>query len=469
MSLWNNTPERPLSDFSPSLLQNDAAERVMSRDECEALFDRILGLTKGGGHTSVSIDGRWTGNLRWARNRVTTSGDTRNIVVRIVRSINGARGEMGTNKIDDDSLRLAIEGAERLVLYNREDLDAVPMPKEQRYLNPDVWSDKTYNLTARDRSSTARDLVSPAAEQSLLSAGYVQVEAFSNAIFNTMGMNAYYPSTRAEYSVTVRDPARSASGWAGVDQRDWELINAQEISERAMQKCIDSADPQVIEPGRYTTIFEAQATHDLFVSAIRSLDRYAAELFNTVYTLSPGQSKIGETMMDKRIVVSTDPMDPDAGYVPFDSDGYPFKPTTWIENGVLRELAYGRSYALSQLGHGIPQPNPGAYRMNGGTATIEEMISGTARGLLVTRLNNVTVLNGTTLMSTGTTRDGLWLIERGQIKHAVKNFRFTDSPMFALNNLEQMGVPTKVLAPYPAVVPPIKVQDFNFSSLADAI
>lgn len=445
------------------------SERVMSRSECESLFERILGLTSGAGHTSVSINGRWTGNLRWARNRVTTSGDTRDVVIRIIRSINGARGEMGTNKLDDASLRIAIEGAERLVLYNRENLDAVPMPKEQKYLQPDVWSDRTYDLDARTRSEAARNLVMPAVDKSLLSAGYIQVDALSNAIFNTMGMNAYYASTRSEYSVTVRDPATNASGWAGVDQIDWDLIDTDAISQRALDKCLNSADPRVIEPGRYTTILEPQATHDFFVSAIRSLDRYASELFNTVYTLSPGQSKIGESMLDKRITVSTDPMDPDAGYVPFDSDGYPFKPTTWLDKGVLKELAYGRSYALSQLGHGVPQPNPGAYRMHGGTTTVEEMISRTPRGVLVTRFNNVTVLNGTTLMSTGTTRDGFWLIERGEIKYAIKNLRFTESPMFVLNNLEDIGVPAKALAPYPAMVPPVKVRDFNFSSLADAV
>jgi predicted Zn-dependent protease len=121
-----------------------------------------------------------------------------------------------------------------------------------------------------------------------------------------------------------------------------------------------------------------------------------------------------------------------------------------------------------------------AYRMSGGTTSIEEMIASTQRGLLITRFTDIRGLDGNSLLSTGLTRDGMWLIEHGKISKSVKNFRFTESPLFVLNSIEQLGVPVPVFRPVrdayeqgiplrPAIVPPLKARDFSFTSTIDAI
>jgi len=312
-------------------------------------------------------------------------------------------------------------------------------------------------------------LTEPVVAQQLVAAGYLQTGVTVRSIYNTSGMNAYYAATQAEYSTTVRNPQGTGSGWAGVTKQDWSAIDAKTITSLALKKCVDSADPRAIEPGRYTVIMEPQAVHNLFVFVIYALDRYAAENFQTVFTLRPGQSKIGVKVFDDRLTVSTDPMDPEAGYIPFDYEGYPYRAVKWVENGVLKELAYTRQYALSQLGHGVPLPNPNAYRLSGGTTSLDEMIASTERGLLVTRFGGVNTLDGASLLMTGVSRDGLWLVEKGKIKFPVKNMRFTDSPIFAFNNIEQLGIPQRVYNWSPAIVPPIKVRDFNFSSMSDAV
>jgi predicted Zn-dependent protease len=114
--------------------------------------------------------------------------------------------------------------------------------------------------------------------------------------------------------------------------------------------------------------------------------------------------------------------------------------------------------------------------MSGGDTSVDEMIATTKRGLLVTRFSNLRGLDGTSLLSTGLTRDGLWLVENGKISKAVKNFRFTESPLFMLNSIEQLGVPVRVFRPTgtggeltPGIVPPLKVRDFSFTSAIDAI
>jgi predicted Zn-dependent protease len=460
----------PRSLFDPAgRAASDAPARYLSREACDALFQRIVRLAKGGGDTAVRIDSRWTGNFRWARNAPSTAGDTADHTVSITRNIRGAMSNITTNKFDDASLTLALQTAERLIQFYGENKDAAPLPGKQQYLKPQLWSEATYELGAEPRSSAARALAEPAVQAKLLSAGYLQVGASSSAVLSTTGMDAYYAATAAEFSATVRNPGGTGSGWAGISQKDWSAIDAPALAAIAQKKCVDSSDPRAVEPGRYTLIMEPQAVHQMMAQAIYQLDRYSAENFNTVYTLRPGQSKIGLKVFDERVTLGTDPMDPEMGYVPFDYQGFPYRPVTWVDRGVLKELAYTRDYALSQLGHGVPLPNPYAYRMSGGDTSIEEMIASTKRGLLVTRFNNVNVLHGPSLLSTGTSRDGLWLVENGKIKFPVKNMRFTESPMFIFNNIAQLGKPVRVYSGNPTTVPPVKVLDFNFSSLADAV
>jgi predicted Zn-dependent protease len=313
--------------------------------------------------------------------------------------------------------------------------------------------------------------VAPVRERGLQAAGYLEVTADARSVFNTSGMAEYYRGTTAQYSVTVRNAEGTGSGWAGMDHNEFTKIDTAAITQRAMQKCIDSADPRTIEPGRYTAILEPQAVHDLFIWAILELSRVAAERNRTAYTLSPGQSKLGLRMLDPRLTVSTDPMDPECSYFPFDGQGEPYKATKWFTDGILTELSYDANYALQELGSAIPQPNSCAYRIDGSgpPVSIEEMIASTQRGVLVTRFSGVELTDVLSLSCTGVTRDGLWLIERGKISHPIKNFRFNTSPLFVFNDVELIGTPTRVLAGSPAVVPAMRVRDFNFTSLADAV
>src|SRR5690606_20128337 len=170
-----------------------------------------------------------------------------------------------------------------------------------------------------------------------------------------------------------------------------------------------------------------------------------------------------------RITISADPSDPEAPFVPFAGDGSPYRPVKWIEDGVLRQLAYPRFYANQVLNKPDPLYNSGSFRMSGGNTSIEEMIARTERGLLVTRLVNVRLVDLNSLLCTGTTADGLWLIERGEITRPVKNFRFRESPLYAFNSLEALGEPVRVLQYMPVIVPPALVHDFSMTSLADAV
>lgn len=478
----------------------------MSNAECDTLAKRVAAMAVGGGESGVSIDSVWLGNVRYARNEISTSGDIRNNSVLVTRGIRGAAAAMHGNQIDDEDLEAAVRRAERVMRTQEERGGAVfeehfttlapdqprtaqgphtPMSADDEqaalqslvqtpelYEKPTIFFDTTYALDMSRRAEVVLPLIESARTANVFAAGYVQVSATGRAVINSVGQALYYPFTQAQFSVTVRDPSGTGSGWAGVDWSDWSRIDPQRLSDIALEKCLHSRNPVAVEPGRYTVVLEPQAVGNLcdWMFRASTFDRAAAERGAGPFSKRNGDSKIGERIVDPRISVGADPMDPDLGFPPFNGAGEVYHPATWIEDGILKQLPYPRSYAIKKLGQNTGLPNSFAYRMSGGTSTIDDMIASTKRGILVTRFSDTRIIEENSLLCVGFTRDGLWLIENGKISKAIKNFRFTESPLFMLNNVEALGTPQRIFDPFaPVVVPPIKARDFNFSSLSEAV
>jgi predicted Zn-dependent protease len=426
----------------------------------------------GGGETRLGLESTWTGNLRWARNQITTSGDVRNNDISLTRSIQGAGMTIQLDMLDDADLLEAVRRAEHLLRLSTEQQQS---DLQDDYLEPalapHIFFDTTYNLEADKRAAVMKRVVQPAIEAGMLAAGYIEVSAHGRTIQSSRQQARYYPYTLAQYSVTVRDPKGTGSGWAGVDWNDWTRIDADKISAIALDKCLRSRNPVAVEPGRYTTILEPQAVCDLFSLVTRYLGRVYAQQGNPPFNGSqPGTTKLGQQVFDERITVRADPMDPDLGFPPFDLDGGVYHPVTWVDHGVLTNLAYDRQYGVRRLGLNTGLPTNYAFRMSGGITSIDEMIATTKRGIMVTRLSNIQLIDRASLLYSGYTRDGLWLIENGKISKPIKNFKFTESPLFVFNSVEQLGVPVRVFSPgVPVIVPPVKVRDFSFTALADAV
>ena len=449
--------------------------RFLSCDGCRALSDRVFAMATGGGYTFLDIDSRWQGNLRWARNMVTTGGDSQNTRISVSRTIRGAstNGTVSTNVLDDAMLRTALQRAEQMVLLHEEDPEQYPDTPAavHPHVQPAIWFDRSYDLGAAERGKVAEPLIATAASAGLLSAGYIEVSAFGASVVSSETLFRYYPYTRAQYSITMRDEKNTGSGWAGVDFSDWGRIDAEALTRIAIEKCQRSRDPVPIEPGRYTAILEPQAVCDLFAPILdAAMDRMMAEQGMGPFAAGQGVSKIGQQLLDRRLTVSADPMDPDLGFAPFDWSGEPYLKTNWFENGVLKELSYPRFYGLQQLNNDWALPNSRAFRLSGGMVPPDDMIAATARGVLVTRFNNIRVVDFRSMLLSGNTRDGLWLIESGKVTKAIKNFRFTESPLYVFNNIESLGVPQRVFRPdAPAVCPALTVRDFSFTGLMDAV
>lgn len=448
--------------------------RFLSREGAAALAKRVLSFTTGGGETEAYATSIWTGNLRWARNTITTSGDTRDTQYVIRRSIRGAVGAAASNDLADASLRGAVQRAERLLRMSeeQEEVDRPALPPE-KYLEPNLWSDATYNLSADARATAMRALVKPAEAAQLQAAGFIEVSAIGSIVIRGSTV-LYYPVTKAQFSITVRDSDGTGSGWAGVDHTDWTRIDAAKLSEIAVDKCLKSVNPTRVEPGRYTVVLEPQAVCD-FVDPLfqyGTMNRVSAENPNGggPFNRRDGNSLIGEKIFDERVTITADPMDPELGFTPFDQAGNAYRPAVWVKNGVLANLAYDRLYAIRKLGKDTSMLNNGAFKISGGNTSIDEMVATTRRGMLITRFSNVSFVHFDSMLLSGMTRDGVWLIENGRISRAVRNFRFTESIFTALNNVETIGPSIRVFHPSaPVVAPSMKIRDFSLAALIDAI
>jgi predicted Zn-dependent protease len=488
-------PFIPSEEFQELNEWANPQSRILSREQCEEVNRTIQRIPTEGGETSAFIVSWWNGELRWARNRVNMATDRRDTLVYLKRRIRGAEGTAVTNQLDSASIEAAIREAERIARIGRTRPEPFHVPKPApEYLNTITWSASTFDSSAAERQRLLTGMIEPAERAGMLTAGYIEVRAQSGALIGheiTQSELLYAQLTQAQCSLTVRTPDGTGSGWAGRSSFAWSKIDAKQLAETALNKCILSQNPVRIEPGRYTVILEPQAVHDLATVIIDALDRKPPErdgfgpfALDFDQALGLWRSKLGLRIIDERITIDHDPLVEDLTTLPFDTNllnasfGEAFRRVTWIDRGVLTTLSHGRRYALMSRNENIGAPNSKAFRMSGGSTSIEAMIEGTRRGLLVTRLSNLMVLDPLSLQSTATTRDGLWLIENGKITRAVRNMRITESPLFVFNQIEAIGPAVPVFNPVklphipkltPAIVPSIKARDFSFTATSDAI
>ncbi|HJR62548.1 MAG TPA: TldD/PmbA family protein [Gemmatimonadaceae bacterium] len=449
-----------------------AEPRYLSREEADALAKRVLSFSAAD-ETRVTINSGSRGNTRFAANQISTAGDNYDTAVTI-RSVFGKRsGQVTTNKTDDAALRAAVDTAQRIARLAPEDPEAMPELGPQQYQETRGWSDATATLDPAARAAAVRRISEPANTAGLVSTGYLEISAGSFAVANSKGLFAYARQTDAALTTTVRTADGTGSGWAGANHSEFNRIDPAALGARAIEKARLSTNAVAIEPGRYTVILEPTAVANLVQLLGFSLNARNADEGRSFFTKPGGGNKIGMKVVDERVTILSDPLDPDASANTFTGEGLPVSRTVWIENGVVKNLAYDRFWAQKQ---GKPvTPFIGSVRMLGGNTTMEEMIRSTQRGILVTRFWYIRGVDPRTILFTGLTRDGTFLIENGRITRAVKNLRFNESPVFMLNNLEAMGAPVRVNASESGsggiaiVVPPIKARDFTFTSLSDAV
>lgn len=443
---------------------------VMSRDEARALIERAVKLSQAD-EILVSLNAGQQSNVRFADNRMTTAGTTDNVRVAISSAFGPKHAVVRTNDTSDAALERAVRQSEALARLAPDDPEAMPALGPQQYADVRAYYESTANVSAAARAQVARVAIDAAkAARDLKAAGFITTDAGMQATGNNKGLFAYAPQTSANYTLTVRTTDGTGSGWAGADHPDWTQLDHRAVSERAISKARLSRNPQPIDPGRYTVILEPQAVGDLVQLLGFALNARSADEGRSAFSKEGGGTKLGTKIVDERVTLLSDPADPQLAEVPFDNEGLPLRRQVWIENGVLATLAYSRFWAKKQGKQ--PTGFPSTLKMAGGAMSIDDMIRGTQRGVLVTRLWYLRQVDPRTVLYTGLTRDGTFLIEGGKIARALRNFRFNESPLLMLERLEAAGRPVRIAGTESGgavVMPPLKIREFNFTSLSEAV
>lgn len=448
------------------------AEALADRAQAEDLVARVVKRSKADA-VRVNLTSSYTTNLRFAANQMSTAGAVTDAQLAVTSAFGAKHAVATTNDLSDESVARVVAASEALAKLAPDDPESMPELPPQSYASVGAYFGETASVSAGDRARVALTALEPArAAGDLKAAGFLIANATVSVVGNKVGLFAYHRSTGANYTVTVRTADGTGSGWAGVDNPDWTKIDFAATSARAIQKARASRTPVAVEPGRYTVIFEPQAVGDLVQLMGGYIDARQADEGRSPFSKTGGGNKGGQQIVDTRITLLSDPRDPTLLDTPFDNEGMPLGRQVWIENGVLKQLQYTRFWAKKMKQEPTGQPGSLKLQASGAPMSADEMIASTKRGILVTRLWYLREVDPRTILYTGLTRDGTFLIEDGKISKAVRNLRFNDSPLFMLGNLDAVGVPTRLAgteAGGAVVMPALKVHDFNFTSLSEAV
>jgi predicted Zn-dependent protease len=435
----------------------------LSEQEARDLLGKVLALSQADA-CEANLNGNDAGNIRYARNTVTTAGKNENMTV-VVQSNYGQRSGTATvNEFDDESLERAVRRSEELAKLAPEDEEFMEPLGPQDYLPSHTWHQATAEISADARAEAAASSIERSAARDCVAAGFLNDSAGFAAMANTNGLFAYNPSTSVNFSLTARTADAQGSGYVRRDLNDATKLDTDAASDIAIEKAVASHEARAIEPGRYTVILEPEASVGLIQNMIFNMDARRANEGRSFMANPGGGTRVGEQLLDERVSITSDPSNTEAPVSPWLGDGRPRERTDWIKNGVVENLYYSRFWAQKNGVHALPAP--GNFIMAGGDASLEDLIRDTRRGVLVTRTWYIRTVDPRTLLYTGLTRDGTFFIENGSIKHAVKNFRFNESPVIMLNNLDELGRPERSRG---YLIPPMRVRDFTFTSLSDAV
>ena len=444
-----------------------------TREDTKKLTDRILSFSKAES-TFVAVNLTDRANLRFARNTATTSGAATQISVAITASFGKRSTSVTVAQLDDDSLQRACRRAEEVAKVSPENPEAMPDLGPQTYTSTTPYFDDAAKASPEWRASAAETAIALSKKKDVVSAGFVETQAITQAVASSKGLFAYDRYTAADFNLTSRTPDGSGSGWASKSFNELKLVDPSKLASVAIDKAVLAKSPAGIEPGKYTVVLEPAAIADLLAFMLFAGDARQSDEGRSFYSKKGGGNRIGEQIVGEKVTIYSDPAHPLAPTVAFDGSGLPVTRNTWVEKGVLKDLFYSRFWAEKM--NKKPTGGPNNIIMEGGTATTNDLIAGVERGVLVTRFWYIRPLDPQTILYTGLTRDGLYLIEKGKVTRAVKNMRWNESPLVAFNNLDAMTPAERVVsgegiggAGFSIVCPAARIREFTFSSGSDAV
>jgi len=443
---------------------------ILSKEEAQALLKKVLSYSKAD-ECEVGLFGRDGGNIRTALNQVSTAGEISTLSLSISSTYGKKTGSASINEFDDASLEKAVRRSEELAQLAPENREHMPLlgAPEKPFAESAEYNADTAAITPEIRAELTAKCLEVTKQANLVAAGFLENTTGFEAVMNSKGLFAYNKSTDVVFTVTTRNHDGTGSGYAAKGFTDIKKLDTYSATKSATANAINSVGAKAIEPGKYTVILTPTAAAYMMESMFR-FDARSAEEGRSFLSKKGGGTRLGEKLVDEKVNIYSDPFYAELPGSTWDREGMPLEKTYWIQNGVVKNLSYSRYWAAKK---GVaPLPGGSNIIMDGGDTSLEEMIKSTERGILVNRLWYIRSVDPQSLLLTGLTRDGTFYIENGKIKFPVKNFRFNESPVIMLNNVEALGKPERAISveSYRSyMIPTMKIRDFTFSSLSDAV
>ncbi len=442
---------------------------IYTKEEAQKLLQKVLSYSKAE-ECEITLSGSDSGNIRYARNSVSTSGEVNRLSLSVSSSFGKKTGNASIDEFDEASLQKVVQRSEELAQLAPENPEHMPLLGPQTFADSITYVPETAAITPDTRAAAVGKSIQVSRDAGLQAAGYLENTTGFEAVMNSKGLFAYNKATDVIFSITTRNEEGTGSGYAARGYNDVTRLDTLSATKVATAKATGSIGARAIEPGKYTVILEPVAVAYLLESMFFGLDARSADEGRSFMSKPGGGNRLGDQLMDPKVNIYTDPFNPDLPSSTWNREGQPIVKRSWIEGGVVKNLTYSRYWAQKKGVDAVPGPSN--IIMTGGTDTLEAMIKSTEKGILVSRLWYIRMVDPQTLLLTGLTRDGTFYIENGEVKFPVKNFRFNESPVIMLNNVEALGKPERTISveSYRSyLVPPIKARDFTFSSLSDAV
>lgn len=448
---------------------------ILLASELDALTKKIVGFSKAE-WCEANVHSDHAAHLRYAANTVTTSGSVVNTSVHI-RSVSGKKqGNVTTNDLSDDGLRRAVARAEEIASLSPDNEEIVPpiteKPKYPRSSQYDLSSaDPQY--AAEERAKVAEKAIVSARSRELIASGFLETTIARWAYRNSKGLFVTDERTRTTFSTTMRNEKGTSSGWNKRASHAIARLEASPAINRAIDKCVAWDSAKEYDPGIYKAILEPSATADMMQQLVGALDARDAEEGRSAFSRPGGATALGEQLLSDKVRIYSDPNHP---FVPaniYAGEGQATGQVDWFNAGKLSNFTRSRYWAQKTGKPAQPGP-PNLICEAGGAMLPEDFLTTVKEGLLITSFWYIRDVDNQTLLKTGLTRDGLFFVEDGQIKHGVLNFRWNESPIAVFKNVIEASKPV-VTAPrdgddgMPIFAPMLVVSGFNFASLSDAV
>ncbi|HEY6307407.1 MAG TPA: TldD/PmbA family protein [Candidatus Angelobacter sp.] len=457
---------------------------MIDQANAQAIFDKIKKLAPTR-ELEVIFSSTNYSLTRFANNTIHQNVSEMNAVASVRVAFDGKTARAITNRFDDESLKRAVESAESIARVQEPDPDRLPLATAEEGKPdgtvPSRWFEKTAAITPSDRAEAVGKIVAVAKKNGLVTAGIYSSSQTGETVINSNGLNAFHRQTSAEVSITML--ADDSSGWQKANSPDVKNLDPLGLAEIAARKARESRGPKELAPGKYTVVLEPAAVLDLL--GFMFWDFGGLAILDQRSFLN---NRIETKLFGENITITDDVGHPLQSNAPFDGEGVRRRRVSLVENGVVRRLVYSRNTAermrkseaaakageIAVTGHGFPLPNEmGEAPTNivfitpGGEQTVEQMIAGSERAILITRLWYIREVDPYEKILTGMTRDGTFLVEDGKVKHGVRNFRFNQSLIETLNNVEAMSQAARASGEesFDMVVPAMKVRGFNFTEV----